>query len=93
MSTLPEAAQSASSWSPESSRPLDETIWRAWLAKNLADEQRGTAGRIRLFMLFMFLLVAAVALHARLGPIGDANGTIAVPAVSDMALGGNAVSA
>jgi hypothetical protein len=30
-----------------SSKPLDETVWRAWLNKNLLDERRRTAARIK----------------------------------------------
>jgi hypothetical protein len=57
MSTVLKAAEAEASWSPEPSRPLDEAVWSAWLAKNRAEEQRGAAAGIWLLKLVGLLLV------------------------------------
>ena len=42
------------------SKPLDETVWQAWLAKNRVEERRKIAARIKLLKVIAFLLLLAL---------------------------------
>jgi hypothetical protein len=48
--------------SPTLSKPLDETVWQAWLAKNRVEERRNIATRIKLLKVFALLLLVALVL-------------------------------
>ncbi len=68
MSNAVKSVEDQSSWSPEPSRPLDQDVWSAWLAKNRAEEQQGAAARIRVVLLVGLLLALAITLFLHLSP-------------------------
>ena len=88
MSTVLKSTERPSPWSPEPSRPLDEGVWNAWLAKNRAEERRDAAARMRLLKVTALLLLAAVALFSLLASnrIGDV--LSAVAALTGMMIAG-----
>jgi hypothetical protein len=45
---------------PTLSKPLDETVWQAWLAKNRVEERRNIATRIKLLKVVALVLLAAL---------------------------------
>jgi hypothetical protein len=89
MSTVLKSIEGLSSWSPEASRPLDEAVWKAWLAKNRAEERRDAAARMRLLKVIVLLLLAVVAVFSLLASnrIGDV--LIAVAALTGMIIAGS----
>jgi hypothetical protein len=46
--------------SPTLSKPLDETVWQAWLAKNRVEERRNIATRIKVLKVVALVLLAAL---------------------------------
>lgn len=46
MPTVVELAESRSTWEPPPTKPLDEAVWQAWVAKSRAQEQRSSAMRV-----------------------------------------------
>jgi cell division septal protein FtsQ len=42
------------------SKPLDETVWQAWLAKNRTEDRRRTAVRMKIVKIITFLLLLAL---------------------------------
>jgi hypothetical protein len=92
MSALSKSTEGPSPCRPEPSRPLDEAVWKAWLAKNRSEERRDAAVRMRLLKVAVLLLLAAVALFSllRSSRIGDM--LIAGTALIEMMIAGNNVS-
>jgi len=84
-----QSAERPSSWSPEASRPLDEAVWKAWLAKNRAEERRDAAARMRLLKVIALLLLAAVALFSLLASKRMGDVLIAVAALTGMMVAGS----
>ena len=41
---------------PTATKPLDETVWQAWLAKNRTEERRKTAVRMEILKVFASLV-------------------------------------
>ncbi len=89
MSTVVKSTERPSSWSPERSRPLDEGVWKAWLAKNRSEERRGAAARMRLLKVIALLLLAAVALFSLVASNRIGNMLVAVAALTAMMIVGN----
>ena len=46
--------------SPTATKPLDETVWQAWLAKNRTEERRNIAVRMKILKVFAFFLLLAL---------------------------------
>jgi hypothetical protein len=46
--------------SPTLSKPLDETVWQAWLEKNRVEERQNIATRIKLLKVVALLLLVAL---------------------------------
>jgi hypothetical protein len=68
MSNPVKSVDGQSSWSPESSRPLDPDVWSAWMLKNRAEEQRGAGARIKVVLLMVLLLALSMMLFLLLSP-------------------------
>ena len=79
-------AQPISSLQP--CRPLDESVWKAWLSKNRAEEMRDSAARMRVLKFVALLLVVAAGVLALLGPSGIADVLVAMLAVPGMMAAG-----
>jgi hypothetical protein len=47
MPSIVESVKSQSAWAPPATRPLDEAVWRAWVAKGREQDRRSTAAQIR----------------------------------------------
>jgi hypothetical protein len=62
MLTVVESVKSQSAWAPPATRPLDEAVWQAWVAKGRAQERRSAAAQIRAvkWVSITALLAAAV---------------------------------
>ena len=43
MPTVVESVKSQSAWAPPATRPLDEAVWQAWVAKGRAQDRRSRA--------------------------------------------------
>ena len=61
MLTSIELPGSQKAWKPPETKPLDETIWQAWLAKGREQDRRNGTARIRAlkWLSIAGLLVAA----------------------------------
>ena len=60
MSTSSITSAGQPSWAPTATKPLDETVWQAWLAKNRTEERRKTAVRMKILKVFAFFLLLAL---------------------------------
>ena len=89
MSTVLKSTERPSPWSPEPSRPLDEAVWKAWLAKNRCEERRGAAARMRLLKVIALLLLAAIALFSLLSSNRMGDMLVALAALTGMMIVGN----
>jgi hypothetical protein len=84
MSTATKSSEGQSSWSPEKSRPLDEAVWKAWLAKNRLEERRDAAASMKLLKVVALLFLLAVALFWLVGPSRIADLLVAAVAIPGM---------
>lgn len=60
MSTSLISSQGRPFQSATPSKPLDETVWLGWRAKNRVEERRKIAARIKLLKVIAFLLLLAL---------------------------------
>lgn len=69
MSTLVGSPESRAIWNPPEAKPLDEAVWRAWLANGRALDARSTHARLEAIKMIMIAgLLAAAALWPYLSP-------------------------
>jgi len=77
MATVVESKKSQSVWEPPATRPLDEAVWQAWVAKGRAHEKRSNARRMKglKWVVIAGLLAAAALWTSRMSaatlPPGD----------------------
>jgi len=63
------AEESQSAWAPVAAKPLDEAVWRAWVAKGRAQDRLGCAKRIKAVKWVTIAgLLGAAALWSHLAP-------------------------
>jgi uncharacterized protein (DUF1684 family) len=62
MLTAVELTASQPAWTPPETKPLDETVWQAWVAKGRERDRRNAVARIKAlkWVSIAGLLVAAV---------------------------------
>ena len=64
-----EAEKSKSAWASPATRPLDEAVWQAWVAKGRAQDRKSTAARIKAVKwASIAALLAAAGLWSHLAP-------------------------
>jgi len=69
MSALVALQGSNETWTPPAGKPLDEVVWRAWVARNRKQDQRGEDSRMKALKWASILgLFAVAALGSRLAP-------------------------
>jgi hypothetical protein len=69
MPSVVESEKLQSAWAPPATRPLDEAVWQAWVAKGHAQDRRGSAARITAVKWASIVaLLAAAGLWSHLAP-------------------------
>lgn len=69
MSTVVESAESRGTWSPPLTKPLDEAMWQAWVAKGRAQERRSSVMRVRILnSITIAVLLVSAALWSYITP-------------------------
>jgi uncharacterized protein DUF6804 len=69
MPALVESKESQSAWAPPEASPLDEAVWRAWVAKGRVRDRRSSAGRIKAVKWVSIVgLLAAAGFWSHLAP-------------------------
>jgi len=63
------ATEELTVWAPPAARPLDEAVWRAWVARGRAHDRRGSAARISAVKWASIAALGAAALWSHLAPL------------------------